>query len=106
MADACPRQPGWCDVCSRRVRWAEVQTCRHGATVATARDCRECRFAGPVIVDASGDPVGSKGCGCSALSRASGSTWLTCLATDTPVRAVKAIRCSRYETLAPVRSGR
>jgi hypothetical protein len=92
--------PGFCTIRNQVVRWADIQTCpQNQPAQSTTKDCRSCTNAGPIIVDASGSSVGSKGCGCSSSSKASGDTWLTCLATSGPVRAIRAKRCNSYAPL-------
>ena len=56
----CPATPGDCPACSRRVRWADIQACRHGqpASIAPARSCSDCAHRGQPLLAANGRQVG------------------------------------------------
>lgn len=96
---SCPSSPGFCESCNRRVRWCDIQSCRGPANGSESpKSCRDCIHGGPVLLDAAGDEIGSKGCGCTGESVASGSRFVTCNLTGGPVNIDKARRCGDFES--------
>jgi hypothetical protein len=97
----CPATPGHCSSCDRRVRWADLQSCRSNGPPGTppapsARSCRDCVHRGAPALAANGKQIGAEGCGCTSESVPSGVLWWTCGLTDTFVRESKAARCENY----------
>ena len=92
------RSPGECPACSRRVRWADIQACRHGqpASIAPARSCGDCAHRGQPLLAANGRQVGSEGCGCTAASKSRGLLWWACTQAGQPVRQDRASQCEAY----------
>jgi uncharacterized Zn-binding protein involved in type VI secretion len=104
----CPAKPGTCDTCGRRVRWADLQSCRSngppGAAIVSPvapaappeRSCRDCIHRGDPVLAANGKQVGTEGCGCTSASAPSGVLWWTCGLTGDPVRESKAATCGDF----------
>ena len=69
------------------------------------KDCRMCRFGGPAMNDASGAPIGSRGCGCSQMSQPSGRRYVMCAIRQAPVVSTKAERCPKYESSPDPKTG-
>lgn len=94
----CPATPGHCETCNRRVRWAELQTCREPAgSLVAALSCRDCLHRGEPVLAPSGKQVGTEGCGCTSESAPSGVLWWVCGITGGPVRESRANHCEAYE---------
>lgn len=90
--------PGPCEACGRIVRWADIQTCprRNGpAPQLWTTGCVDCAHASPPLRDAAGDVIGTKPCGCSADSVASGNVWVRCGLKNGPVMEQLGTRCVR-----------
>lgn len=94
----CPATPGQCSTCERRVRWADLQTCRGTANRSESpNSCRDCIHRGEPVLAPNGKQVGSEGCGCTGESVPSGVLWWTCKLTDKPARESRAERCENFE---------
>lgn len=89
----CPDRPGHCDTCGRRVRWADIQTCRH-AKPPPAPTCHRCVHKGDAALAPDGLQIGEHGCGCGGRQR--GPLWWHCKAMGHVVREDKAARCSDF----------
>lgn len=97
----CPMTtPGDCSQCGRRVRHAEIQSCpnrRKQAPQLWATGCSDCVHASEPLRAADGSVIGTKPCGCSADSRASGNVWVQCGLANGPVMDRMGTRCIRKE---------
>lgn len=99
-------QPGRCESRGIDVRWAEIQTCPHRRKQAPPlwdTGCSDCTHASDPLRDASGDIIGTKGCGCGGGSKPSGNQWIRCgLADNKLMMEPIGKRCIRKEKKSAV----
>lgn len=99
-SDCTMAAPGECSTCGRKVRWAEIQSCRGTKGPAPPlweTGCADCRFASEPLRAADGSIIGTKGCGCGGGSQPSGKAWVHCGLANRPVMEAIGIRCVRKE---------
>lgn len=105
--------PGQCETWSKRVRWAEIHSCRAGKSLfpvepqqpkpqLSSLTCRDCTFQGLPALAPSGKQIGSEGCGCTSESIPSGVLWWQCdnpanITKSAPVREDRARNCSLFQ---------
>lgn len=92
--------PGRCERRGIDVRWAEIQTCPHRRKQSPPlweTGCSDCVHASEPLRAADGSVIGTKSCGCSAESKASGIVWITCGLSGRLVQEPIGTRCIRKE---------
>lgn len=105
--------PGQCETWSKKVRWAEIHSCRAGKSLQPVEPrqaqsqpryvtCRDCIFQGLPALAPSGKQIGSEGCSCTSQSIPSGVLWWSCdhpvnRLKSAPVREDRARKCSEFQ---------